>query len=335
VNTLTEKSEKMKTIYLAIILMVFTATTWGADQDISTPRKTASKVSPVVLATDANPVPWDLTTPEMTDDEPAPGKRVRQVAVEYKGTDVYHALYLPRDWKPTGKYPVIVEYTGNQWAPCGSTGEQKDANLGYGMSGGQGFIWVVMPFVSKDQNNMVGGFGDKKTTADYCKVNLPRICKQFGGDTDNLFICGFSRGALAASSIGLADDEIAALWKGMFTHDHFCGENGVDQRTLKILARLKGRPVLACGGLTDHLKDHLDLARFTFLKPPVEKLFKIPEGKVIHTHTDLWMHKESEYRQQARAWIAGVLKENGQKGNAPESATHADSTSQSPKPPAR
>jgi hypothetical protein len=99
----------------------------------------------------------------------------------------------------------------------------------------------------------------------------------------------------------------------MFTHDHFDGESGVGKTTLARLARLKGRPVLACGGLTEHLKKHLDLARFTFLKPPVEKLFKIPEGKVIHPHTDLWMHKESEYRQQARAWIAGVLKENGQK----------------------
>ena len=91
----------------------------------------------------------DLVTPVMTNKAPAAGKRVRQVAPEYKGTDVYHALYLPVDWKPDGKYPVIVEYTGNRFPPGNGSGEVKDANLGYGMSGGRGFIWVVMPYVEE------------------------------------------------------------------------------------------------------------------------------------------------------------------------------------------
>ena len=39
--------------------------------------------------------------------DPAPGKRVRQVAPDYVGTDVHHALYLPTDWKPDGKYPGL------------------------------------------------------------------------------------------------------------------------------------------------------------------------------------------------------------------------------------
>ena len=39
---------------------------------------------------------------------PAPGKRVRQVLPEYKGTDVHHALYLPTDWVKEKKYPVIA-----------------------------------------------------------------------------------------------------------------------------------------------------------------------------------------------------------------------------------
>lgn len=42
----------------------------------------------------------DLVTPEMTDEIPAAGRRVRQVAPEYKGTEVYHAFYLPVAWKP-------------------------------------------------------------------------------------------------------------------------------------------------------------------------------------------------------------------------------------------
>ena len=78
----------------------------------------------------------DLVTPVMTEEAPAPGKRVRQVAPEYKGTKVYHTLYLPTDWQKGKRYPVLVEYTGNKFPACGSTGEVKGANLGYGLSGG-------------------------------------------------------------------------------------------------------------------------------------------------------------------------------------------------------
>jgi len=264
----------------------------------------------------------DLDTPVMTNEKPGAGKRVRHVAPEYKGTDVYHSLYLPVDWKPGGKYPVIVEYTGNKFPPGKGTGEVKDANLGYGMSGGDGFIWVCMPYVEKGRKkNAVKWWGDRQATVDYCKVNLPRICKEFGGDANNVFICGFSRGAIGSSYIGLADDQIASLWKGMFTHDHFDGQLETwgypecdHKSALKRLARLKGRPVLVCGQNTGNLrskflKDHLKLARFTFLDVPVNKIFNIPEGKVIHPHTDMWMHRESEYRRQARAWLQNVLKE--------------------------
>lgn len=264
-------------------------------------------------------MPFDLTTPAMTEGEAGPGRRVRQVAPEYAGTEVYHALYLPVDWRPGGTYPVIVEYTGNKWAPGGSTGEVKDANLGYGMSGGRGFIWVCMPYVEQGgRKNAVTWWGDRQATVDYCKVNLPRICRQFGGDPADMFICGFSRGAIAVSYIGLADDEIAAFWKGMFTHDHFDGQRSWEYpesdraSALRRLARLKGRPVLVCGGAADFLGEHTDLAAFTFLKVPTERLFDIPEGKVIHPHTDLWMHKESEYRRQARAWLAEVRDGKGQ-----------------------
>lgn len=262
--------------------------------------------------------PVDLVTPTMTDEAPAVGKRVRQVAPEYAGTDVHHALYLPTDWKPGGSYPVIVEYTGNKWDACGSSGKVEGANLGYGLSGGKGFIWVAMPYVQKGGiENAVTWWGDAQATVDYCKRNLPRICEAFGGDPERCIVCGFSRGAIGSSYIGLADDEIAAFWCGMFTHDHFDGERTwgypADDRAsaLTRLARLKGRPVMVCGMNIDALRDkylgqHADLAAFTFLNVPTATLFKIPEGKVIHPHTDLWMHKDSAYRTQARAWLQQV-----------------------------
>ena len=134
-----------------------------------------------------------------------------------------------------------------------------------------------MPYVAKDkQRNTRTWWGDRQATIDYCKINLPRICKQFGGDPKSVFVCGFSRGAIGASYIGLADDEIAALWKGVF----------------------------ACGGANGFLQQHGDLADFTFLNPPITEIFDIPDGKVIHPHTDLWMHRDSEYRRQVRKWFS-------------------------------
>ena len=299
----------IRTLATIILLIMQGVPSQGEAQD--RPNLTLSANEPVA----------DRVTPVMTEEAPTVGKRVRQVAPEYKGTQVYHTLYLPVDWKPDGSYPVIVEYTGNKFPPGNGSGEVKDANLGYGMSGGRGFIWVTMPYVEKGrQKNAVKWWGEKQATVNYCKVNLPRICRQFGGDLGNVFVCGFSRGAIGSSYIGLADNEIAALWKGMFTHDHFDGHKqwGYPESdrasALKRLARLKGRPVLVCGQRASHIRDqfltdHLDLARFTFLDVPTTKIFKIPEGPYIHPHTDLWMHRESKYRRQARAWLQNVLKE--------------------------
>ena len=256
----------------------------------------------------------DLITPAMTEDAPWSGKRVRQVSPEYQGTEVYHTLYLPTEWQEGKRYPVLVEYTGNKFPACGSTGEVKGANLGYGLSGGKGFIWVSMPYIQKGRKeNTVTWWGDRQATIDYCKDNLPRICDEFGGDPENLFICGFSRGAIACSYIGLADDEIASLWKGMITHDHFDGQKkwGYPQSdracALERLARLKGRSVLVCGNANDYLKKYPELGIFTFLPVPVAKIFDIPDGSVIHRHTDLWAHRDSLARQKARAWLQNQI----------------------------
>jgi hypothetical protein len=265
----------------------------------------------------------DLVTPEMTDDAPAPGRRVRQVAPECEGTDVYHFVYLPTDWREGETYPVIVEYTGNLFLACGSTGEVKGANLGYGLTGGQGFIWVGMAYVEKGRKrNAVTWWGVLEATLEYCKINVPRICDQFGGDPDNVFLCGFSRGAIACNFLGLADDQIAGLWKGFITHDHYDGVRewpyeGCDRSSaLGRLKRLDGRPQLICQApstreIREYLQPHAGLGEFSFLDVPVTELFDIPEGKVIHPHTDLWMSKDSPQRRRAREWLANVASRAG------------------------
>lgn len=256
----------------------------------------------------------DLVTPPMTDADPAPGKRVRQVAPEYVGTAVHHALYLPTNWRPGGNHPVIVEYTGNRSPAHGSTGEVAGANLGFGLTGGADFIWVTMPYVAAGRSrNAPVWWGDREATIEYCKINLPRICEAFAGDPDNVFLCGFSRGAIATSYIGLADDDIAALWKAVITHDHFDGDRqwgypGSDRASaLARLRRLRGRPVLACGIAAGFLRDHPGLAQLTVLEPRVGEIFDIPEAGITHPHTDRWMHRDSEWRARARAWLAAQL----------------------------
>ena len=123
-------------------------------------------------------------------------------------------------------------------------------------------------------------------------------------------LCGFSRGAIAANFLGLGDDEIAKLWRGFITHDHYDGVFKVSdpQSALQRLARLAGRPQLICSTLgTDetraYLAKHISLDNITFLDVPMNELFNIPDGKIIHPHTDLWMHIDSAYRQEARGWL--------------------------------
>jgi hypothetical protein len=256
-----------------------------------------------------------LTTPMMTDDVPGAGRRVRAVAPEYQGTSVHHSLYLPTDWRSGDTFPVLVEYTGNEWPASGSTGRVADANLGYGLTGGKGFIWVVLPCVEEGrQQNAVTWWGDLQATLNYCKTNVPRICDQYGGDPDNVILCGFSRGAIAANYLGLADDNIAKLWKGFLTHDHYDGVYRVSDAAsaLERLRRLNGRPQLICSALGTektrrYLEKHIRLDHIQFLDIPVSEMFAIPEERIVHPHTDLWMHLESPQRRQAREWLRTVI----------------------------
>ncbi len=124
----------------------------------------------------------DLIVPPMETGEPAPGRRVRQVHPDHADTEVHHALYLPTDWKPGRKYPVIVEFAGN--GPYSnkfgdiSTGRVEGSKLGYGISAGQGFIWVCLPYLNNAGDaNVTRWWGDPPTynpqpTIDYTAKTL-------------------------------------------------------------------------------------------------------------------------------------------------------------------
>jgi predicted esterase len=168
-----------------------------------------------------------------------------------------------------------------------------------------------MPYVSKDhQRNEVSWFGDVEATVAYCKAAVARICRDYGGDPNALFIAGFSRGAIACNFIGLHDDQIARLWRGFICHSHYEGVRnwgsafaGGDRASAAIrLARLKGRPqFISHEGSVDQTRRYLEQA--------------CPDGHFTYLplrgwgHTDTWVLHDVPERRALRTWIQQVLGE--------------------------
>lgn len=252
----------------------------------------------------------DLVVPEVVEGEPAAGKRVRQWNPGFEDWDLSHVLYLPPDWKPDGKYPVLVEYPGNggyknQYGDI-STGRVEDCKLGYGISGGRGMIWVCLPFVNpKTRQHLLNWWGDADATAAYCRQTVDRLCNEFGGDRDAVILTGFSRGAIACGYIGLRDAETAKLWRAIIPHSHYDGvrrwnypESDVESAR-KRLARFAGKPQFitheqSVDETRQSLKD-TDTSEVTFLALPYPN------------HTDTWVLKDIPERKQLRDWLAKVL----------------------------
>jgi hypothetical protein len=201
------------------------------------------------LPPDVMTLPADLENPAITPGEPAPGKMVLQSLPAYAGTEVAHALYLPTDWQKEERFPVIIEYLGN-----GSRVRDRK-NFGYALSGGKGFIWAVLPYVSSDRKrDMDWWWGDVGATVAYAKEAVPAICREWGGDPARVVLTGYSRGAIACNYIGLHDDQIARLWRAMIPVSHYddahtawgmtAEERG---RAPERLRRLGQIPQLICG----------------------------------------------------------------------------------------
>jgi hypothetical protein len=265
-------------------------------------------------------VPMDLHTPLLiTNAAPAPGLRVKVTNPEYAGTEVYHALYLPADWVPGKKYPVIVEYAGNgpfidKYGDA-SSGAVESSNLGFGISGGNGFIWVCMPLVSSNHlKNELAWWGDIEASVDYCKTTVSNICRDFGGDSSKVFLAGFSRGAIACNYIGLHDGSIAALWRGFICHSHYDGVTETwpypeaDRVSAAVrLTRLGTRPQFisqenSTAGTKGYLDTTYPTGDFTF--QPIS----------FRNHQDTWVLRDIPERAAVRLWINQILRE-GSGGN--------------------
>lgn len=265
---------------------------------------------------DVRSVPADLVIPPLTEGTTRPGARVKQTLPGYAGTDVYHALYLPTDWKEGTKYPVICEYAGNgiytnKFGDY-SAGTVEGSNLGYGISGGKGFIWVCLPYVGRKDGkltNIPQWWGDVEETKKYSLLAVTEVCANYGGDTNKVILAGFSRGAIACNYIGLHDDKIAQMWCGFIAHSHYDGvrkwpyADSDRQAALVRLNRLKGRPqFISHEGSTAETKKYLEATgvkgKFTFVDLP------------YRNHTDEWVLRPVKERELVRQWIAGVLSGN-------------------------
>jgi hypothetical protein len=179
------------------------------------------------------PVAWQrpvdrIDVPNMENGAPQAGKRVLYQLPGDEATDIYVALYLPTDWEAGLIYPVIAEYPGNIFyqSQGWSIGRPEQCMIGYGVSQGVGAIWVSLPFI--DRNIGVGeiaenGFGNTDDTTQYAKDVIAHLIANYGGDANNLFLSGFSRGAIACGYIGLRDATIGAFWKGLIPCQHYDG----------------------------------------------------------------------------------------------------------------
>ena len=185
----------------------------------------------ILAQSNLNDVPQILEVPRLSEGPAAPGKRVIMTTAGWEGTEVHHTMYLPTDWKPGQKQPVIVEYAGNGGYKNKlgdvSEGTVEGCVMGYGLSGGTGFLWISLPFVEMNgtsKRNAVKWWGDVEETKRYCVATVRDVCDRFGGDAARVVLMGFSRGAIACNYIGLHDDEMASLWLGMICHSHYEGE---------------------------------------------------------------------------------------------------------------
>ncbi len=262
-----------------------------------------------------------LVVPEMVDAQPAAGRRVKHQLDTYRDSKVYHALYLPTDWRAPSKenearYPVIVEYAGNRYGPDRNgdicTGTPEGCKLGYGVSGERGIIWICLPYVNaKERRNQLTWWGDVGATVDYCKRAVRMVCDEFGGDPKRVVLTGFSRGAIACGYIGLHDREIAKLWCAFIPHSHFDGvrnwgyAGAVGEPARKRLLRGADRPWFVTHERSvDATRKYVtkslsaeQLAHFTFTALPSPR------------HTDTWVLSENPQRKALRTWLTGVLRD--------------------------
>ena len=210
------------------------------------------------------PPPGRLELPPVEERRPGAGRRVRYRLAGDESSGIDAVLNLPRDWREGGRYPLIVEFPGNIFFTegCYSTGRPEQCVIGYGICRGEGAICLGLPFVNRKAGGVAeNGWGVEEETAGFATAMVKEVCEKFGGDSKNVVLTGFSRGALACGYIGLRDDRIASLWKGFHACQHYDGDgwNGATMEGALVRARrFRGRSVFQTDNSESFLKEVMD-----------------------------------------------------------------------------
>lgn len=246
--------------------------------------------------------------PPLTEGAPTPGQFIKVVAPEYEGTGVYHGVYLPPDWAPGRRYPVVVESPCNKYGNL-FTGKVDDTRMGYHWAGCRDYVWIVMPYILNEMN-LDSGWGDSPATLEYWRVNVPRTIEAVGGDPGAVVVTGFSRGALGAGWVGLQDDGIADAWAGFYLHSHADapgngitpdGGMGSAMRTTRVAGRasLVSWGAAQDGGQTNSVNGFNLLTMLGF---PAQS-YAVPGVG----HTEAWMIDDMASHDVVQAWLFATI----------------------------
>jgi hypothetical protein len=244
--------------------------------------------------------PGRLVVPTVTEGLPGPGKRVYMTLA---GSRVRYVLYLPADWNPDDRFPIIAEYSGNifYFKNTYSTGKADQGNIGYGMSKGSGAIWVNLPFISLDRTReQLDGFGNLDATAEYARKVVHEVVEKYSGDPGAVFLTGFSRGGAACGFIGLRNKDVADVWLGFHSVGGGDGAGWFGSEmpgAIERGGRMKGRSSF----ITDGAPWQDVLAR---LKQPFTYM-----DSGIGAHVDTMFLDNRPSTLAVRKWMADVLRE--------------------------
>jgi hypothetical protein len=294
---------------------------------------------------DVRAVPPDLFAPPMSFAAPGPGRRVAAATPGWPSA-AYHAVYLPPEWRNASgggaRLPLIVELAGNgPWqSPYGdvSSGRPEGSNLGYGITGGAGAVWLSVPMLDaggamvetwwwgcppappySGQPPVTAGAGaghcgaacNASAAVRYLADTVRHAAGAYNADPARVVIAGFSRGAVGVNYLGLADDDVASLWAASIAYAHYDGQpmdaknpypDAGPPASYERLRRLGRRPQYIVAELNGSLTETQPYINASGV--PVNATFA---ETGFCNHNDGWTLRPSPARDALRAWFWSVV----------------------------
>jgi hypothetical protein len=271
-------------------------------------------------APDIRTVPPDLVVPEISAGPLSAGQRFE---VKDTVSGVPFVVCLPQDWSPTQSFPVLIELPGNggyrNRFGDACSGMPQECSLGYGITAGVGAIWVAVPFLNGQGSGIaVTWWGDPPDYDPRPSVELLKRCvacvcdERFGGDAERVMLAGFSRGSIACNYLGLFDDEIADLWRGMICYSHYDGVHAgwpypdADRASAASrLQRLIGIPQFICHESAAGQRNSVVATRNLLQDSDVFRQLTFCETG-FRNHNDQWVLRPSAARHELRQWFRNM-----------------------------